>query len=157
MPAKASRFVGTARDRQHVAKQSSRIDRVAATALAGDHGMLHRPGDRMDLCPRCNPEVDERLLRGLPSATPVSRTVQKTRLAARKAPAVKVAKAPKVKAPPGRRGRRSAIPGEPRNRILNVSVTVRELQAVYAAATTAGLSASSWARDRVLAAIRGTQ
>ena len=37
MPAKASRFVGTPREQRSTAKQASRVDRVAATVLAGDH------------------------------------------------------------------------------------------------------------------------
>ena len=67
MAGRASRFVGSGADhlQKAAARDRNRIDRVAATALAGDHGTLHRAGDRMDLCPRCNPEVDARLLSGL--------------------------------------------------------------------------------------------
>ena len=65
MPGKASRFVGATAVRQAQDRKASMVDRVAATILAGDHGTLHRAGDRMDLCPKCNPEVDERLLSGL--------------------------------------------------------------------------------------------
>lgn len=81
MAAKASRFVGTTRDAQHQARQASLVDRVAAHALAGDHGTLHRPGDRRDLCPKCNPAVDEMLLHGKVPA-PLSRTAEKAKRAA---------------------------------------------------------------------------
>lgn len=67
MAGKASRFVGSGADhlQKAIARDADRINRVAASILAGEHGDMHRDGDRKDLCPKCSPEVDARLLSGL--------------------------------------------------------------------------------------------
>lgn len=178
MPAKASRFTGAKHVAEAQARHATAVDRVAAIGLAGDHGTLHRPGDRPDLCPKCNPAVDEMLLAGKVPA-PLSRTAEKAKRAATRSAetrAKSAARKPSVrakrKAAPSSRKRAATKPAQPtvtpaperraprgtgkkRPRLLAVMCTDTERDVLYAAAERSGLAFSTWSRQVLLRAIGG--
>lgn len=164
---KASRFIGTAIDQKWAAREAGRIDRVAATILAGDHGTIHRPGDRMDLCPRCSPDVDARLLSGranVPPRRPRPASSKALKVREVKAPkaikppkAAKPPKAPKaVKAPSGRPpGRPCETPGHPLVFMFELKISEAMRTQIRERAESQGQRVSAWARSVLAAAIKG--
>lgn len=149
---RASRFVGNPRTARSQAKILSRVDQVAAVSLSIEHGRAfspsHRPGDRADLCPRCNPAIAGQL--------PTPPVPKPFRPAPPEQVAVKREQKPQPPAGVTPRKRRARVePDAKRTAFCTTVCSPTEKSEMLAAAKSARVSFSTWARIVLLREARG--